>query len=780
MPVQVPRRAVEAYLTADVTSFVGRRRELATIRRMVGEARLISLCGVAGVGKTRLAREAAKQVRRTFSDGVWWVELAPLRDDQLLIGTVATSLGLGDRGSGRLLELLIGHVSDKRMLLILDSCEHVLTGCARLVSTLLEAAPELRVMTTSGVPLHIGGEVVFDVLPLSVPSTDPATPAGSIDGDDAVRLFIERAATAVPGFSVTEKQRNAVVQLCRRLDGIPLAIELAAVRLRSLSVDQVLERLDDRFRLLTGGSKTVIPRQQTMRSAIDWSWHLCSSDERRLWSRLSVFAGAFGLDAVEGVCCDEAISRHDVVDLIASLVDKSIVMRNNEAGPTQYRLLEAIRDYGNFRLVEVGEENFFRRRHGDYYQRLAECIERERFGPDQDEWYAGLWQDRANLQAALSFFLEDAGGSKSVFAMINSIWHYLVFYGVLSEGREWLDRALGKDTEPTVYRANALWVSGELALYQADTEVALSRLHDSADLARRLGDSVTLGRVTESLGGEAMNRGDWPRAISLLQEAIDCYERAGGPVGDRYLAMFRLGWSFVLVGDLDQATVLAERCLEVAEHHRAHSYRPHALWLLGLVRFQRGELDTALTLVRDGLRLERRSGCRWCAALSLELLAWIAAVRGELTYAATVLGAASALWRILATLIWMSPLLAYFRVPCERRLRDGMDEQRYKLALGSGMDLSFDQAIAYALNEKLECSSRSSQADSGGPACLTPRERQVAELVQEGMSNREIAGRLVISQRTAEGHIEHILQKLGFTSRSQIAVWSAANIVKRG
>ncbi|MPY46091.1 AAA family ATPase, partial [Streptomyces phyllanthi] len=379
-------------LPAALTTFVGRRRDIAEIRRRLGAARLLTLTGVGGVGKTRLALEAAAAARKGFADGVWLVDLAPVRDPSAVAGATATALGVPDLGARPVLDQLTGHLARRRALIVLDNCEHLVDACAELAETLLSGAPELRVLATSRRTLGIAGEHVFTVPPLSVP-------------DEAVELLLDRASAIRPEFRVTGTNRDAVTRLCARLDGLPLAIELAASRLRTLTVEQLADRVEDRFALLTGGSRTARPRQRTLRALIDWSYELCGPAERLLWNRLSVFAGGFDLDAAEGVCSGDGVPRHEVLDLLDRLVAQSVVLTTEHEGTARYRMLETIRQYGRERLAEYGadEERRLLRRHRDHFLSLAEHLAADWYGPGQEEALARLRTEHGNLRVALEY-----------------------------------------------------------------------------------------------------------------------------------------------------------------------------------------------------------------------------------------------------------------------------------------------------------------------------------------------------------------------------------------
>ncbi|MET9618586.1 ATP-binding protein, partial [Kitasatospora indigofera] len=376
-------------LPADVTSLVGRRAELAELKRVLEDSRLVTLTGTGGVGKTRLALQVAREVRRAFPDGVFWVSLAEVGEPGLVALTVMDAVGLRTMGP-EVTAGLVNYLRDKRLLLVLDNCEHLVEACADLAAELLPACPGVRVLATSREVLDIAGERTFLVAPLAVPEEDegpdrtPAAGAWTGAVADAMALFADRAAAAVPGFEVTADNAWAVAALCRHLDGLPLAIELAAVRMRALSVEELLQRQDERYELLTRRQRgTPVSRHRSLRATVDWSFELCSPDERLLWARLSVFAGGCDLDAAESVCAREGLTRDAVLDVMAGLVEKSIITREEHHGRARYRMLETIRQYGREQLRSTGEEPELRRRHRDHYLRLAERVQERWFGPGQ-------------------------------------------------------------------------------------------------------------------------------------------------------------------------------------------------------------------------------------------------------------------------------------------------------------------------------------------------------------------------------------------------------------
>ncbi|MGW0842853.1 ATP-binding protein [Streptomyces sp. NPDC002787] len=743
-------------LPAAFTTFVGRRADMAEIRRRLGAARLLTLTGVGGVGKTRLALEVAAAAHKGFADGVWLVDLAPVREPAAVAGVTATALGIPDLSARPVVEQLVDHLAERQCLIVLDNCEHLVDACAGLVDALLSAAPELRVLATSRQTLGISGEHVFTVAPLSVP-------------DEAVRLLRDRAVASRPEFEVTDANRAAVTRLCTRLDGLPLAIELAASRLRTLTVEQVTERLEDRFALLTGGSRAARPRQRTLRALIDWSYELCTPAERLLWNRLSVFAGGFGLDAAEGVGAGDGIERREILDLLDRLVAQSVVLINEREGQPRYWMLETIREYGKERLDESGEEERVRARHGDFYLRLTEGIADGWYGPGQEEGLARLRAEHGNLRATL-----EHSEPQTALALVTALRFHWCADGFLGEGRRWLDRALGAAPEPTVARARALWVAAWAALLQADHPAADRFLAEAGALGAALDDAVVSAYVEGFRGTSALFRGHLTEAVSHYQRAVAAHDAAGDSPGALF-SLFQLAVAQAHTAD-PRAERTGRQVVATAEAHGERWIRSYALWALGHEAWVRGDPESGAALTRDGLDIQQGFDDYVGTALMMELLAWITASRGDHQRAARLLGAVRSLWRHVGTTIAaFGPHLAERHDRCERSVAGSLGEDVYRAALTEGEKHDRPvRAIAYALGTLPE-SAPVTAASGAGP--LTRREREVAALVAQGMSNRRIAAALVLSPRTVDGHVEHILAKLGFNSRTQIAAWVAEHQV---
>jgi predicted ATPase/DNA-binding CsgD family transcriptional regulator len=769
-------------LPADVKSFVGRRRELREARRLLGKSRLLTLVGVGGVGKTQLAIRVASEVRRTFPDGVWLAELAPLEEGDLVPHAVLSALGLRDQSARPPLDTLSDHLADKQLLLLLDNCEHLLDETAILAAKLLSRAGGLRILATSRQFLNVEGEQVMDVPPLPAPDPDRLFAAGSpVTGYEAVSLFADRAAAVVPDFEITAENSAAVGRLCWLLDGIPLAIELAAVHLRSLSVDQILDRLDDRFRLLIRRSNTGPTRHQTLKAAIEWSYDLCSPQERSLWERLSVFSGGFDLEAAENTCSGGEIQRADVYELVAGLVGKSILAREDHGSRMRYQLLETVRQYGRERLAESGEERTLRSLHRDYYLDLAVQAESEFFGPQQAEWFPKLRRDLSNVRVALDFCLSDPARAQEALDAAAALKLYWLYYGLLGEGRQWLTQAMKLDPTPTVIRNKALAVATHVTILQGDTDAARRMRDECAAIAERFGDKSMLAHAMHASGMVTWAQGDLREAIAQLREALRLSLTYGDDAAEGFLDRLFLSMAASLTGDA-RSDAFTQETLDAADEAGAQWCIAWAIWVRGLHEWGAGNIQQATDLFQDALRRNRVLYNEWSFAWCTEALAWTAAAAGQDERAARLLGATQACLKQMGGLGGFN-LFAAAHERCEAQLRENLGEDAYAEALRSGAKLSLEEIIVYALGEEPPVPARAApRSDDAGPAipapetthALTRRERQVAELITEGLSNKQIATKLVIGQRTAESHVENILTKLGFNSRTQIASWLAS------
>jgi len=752
-------------LPAELTSFVGRRRELAETKRLLAQSRLVTLTGMGGVGKTRLAVRAASSMRRAFPDGVWFVPLAELREPAMLPATIATALGLPD-GSTATVAALAEHLEDKRLLLILDNCEHVLHACAVLAAKLLSAAHGVRILVTSRQILRADGEQILTVPPLSVPGDgEGQAPAHA----ESVELFADRAAAVLPGFAVDAGNRDDVVRLCRRLDGVPLAIELAAVRLRVLSLDQVLRRLDNRFRLLTGGSRTALPRQQTLEATVGWSYELCTPQEQAVWRAVSVLPGGFDLDAAETVCAIDGVVPDDVLDLIAALVDKSVLTRRDGTfGRTAwYRMLETVREYGQLKLAESGREPEVRARHVEYCEALAERYHAESFGPAQLDWIHRLRREHAIVRGALEHCVHDPAKVRHATEIAAALWNFWYAGGLLLEGHYWLTRALALDTEATPARARALGVCAFMSAQLGEVAAAGELLDELAALAEQFDDDLLRAAHDQSRGLLRYYTGDATGGRTLLEHALATYRRAGDEP-QAFNTLVLLSSVTFFLADPGGAGY-AEEALSLSVRRRAEWSRSYALWAVAIHAWRAGDHQRATALLREsiGMRLCDRTHL----AFAIGALAWCAVATGQHERAAGLLGAAHTVWRLSGARVAETHSYQAFNDECADRARTAIGAQAYQAAFDAAANAGLEESISFALAEK--AGKPRPVERRGSPGGLTRREREIAELVAEGLSNRAIAARLVIAQRTAETHVENILAKLGFTAGAEIAAWLA-------
>jgi predicted ATPase/DNA-binding NarL/FixJ family response regulator len=775
-----PKRRVVGNLPAELTSFVGRRGEVAEVRRLLSRSRLVTLTGVGGVGKTRLALRAAAELRRAFGDGVWLVQLDQLRDEALVAQAVAGALSLHARSGFSPEAALADYVADRRLLLVLDNCEHLVDAVAKLADQLLRAALGLRVLATSRESLNIAGETVLPVPPLAAPDPRQELTLAQLGQFPAVGLFAERVGQVVPGFAVTGANRAAVAGICHRLEGLPLALELAAARTRVLSAEQIQARLGDRLGLLTRGGRANPARQQTLRASIEWSYELCSQAERLLWARLSVFAGGFGLDAAEGICADDRLAAGDVLDLLAALADKSVLIaEHDESGGVRYRLPETLREYGQERLQESGEYTALRRRHRDWYEELARQADTGWLSRQTADRVARLFREHANVRAAQDFCQAEPGEAEAGLRIAMHVWLFYYFDGgFVSEGRYRLGQALARSPEPTVWRVRGLLLASLLATASGDRDAALPLLEQGTSLARQLDDPATRAFAAYCAAVFCTFGGDLQQAIAHYEDGLEALPAAAVHARQRALLLLNLANAAGLAGDEERAVACHREFVALTGAGCELSHPSHSgywLWVQGLAAWRRGDLDRAAGLQQQSLRLREGLNDLRRSTLCLEALAWIAASGRRYERAAVLLGAAGGLWRSMGTTLDGYGHLVGFQRDCERQARQALGETAFQAAYHRGLEMPAEDAVAYPLQQPPEEPPKKPPAPAvPGGAPLTPRELQVARLLARGRSNKEIAAELVISPRTAEGHVERILTKLGFASRSQIAAWAAS------
>jgi predicted ATPase/DNA-binding CsgD family transcriptional regulator len=805
-------------LLQEPNSFVGRERELDELRRFVHGVRATTLCGSGGIGKTRLALRVLAGLRSEFPDGVWFIELGDLRQPELVVSRVASVIGVDEEPGRPMLETLADALRPRSLLLALDNCEHLIEACANLCHRLLASSPGLRVVATSREPLRVAAESVWLVPPLALPPSAGVGGADDVGSYDAIRLFADRAAAAMPGFSLTPANLAATAAVCRALDGVPLAIELAAAWVRVLSVEQIAARLADRFRLLTTGDRTAPPRQRTLRAAIDWSHDLLSAGEQALLRRLSVFAG-WSLDMAEQVCADEQVGPGEVLDLTASLVGKSLIEVEPEAlGQTRYRMLDTIREYAGARLDAAGETEMMRRRFREYTLRATE-----------EELAIGMAQVPAPWSASVDVFRRydvDAGNVREVLArcladrdaesglrICTAVRPCWIVRGTFAEGADWFDSLLALDTAgvPEAVRGAALTGRAQLAL-AGDPERAEEYATVGLGLSRAAGDGFWEAGALNLLAEAALHAGRADQAAARADEALGVARTAGDAWNEGYALGTRAAAAAHL-GSLREARELGEAALAVmqgidqqwgcartrlglgdlarlrGDHGEARRHYTEALPVLrevsarpeiarclaglGRIAMEQGELAIARDQLAESLRLSRESGSRIGMARGLRAFAALAAHEGRPAEALQLAAAVNALYEAAGM-----PPLAGAQTQRYLDAAAGLGEPEVRRLWALGSCLTGSEAVTLALGGTADVAAGRYQPGATRPdpaalppGALTPREHEVVLLIAAGRTNREIAEELFISPATAARHVANIFAKLGYTSRSQVAAW---------
>lgn len=751
-----------------LTSFVGRRRELDAARACLQQARLVSLVGPGGVGKTRLAEELAVRSARAFRDSVRWIDLAAVRDPDTVPSAAAAALGVTDQSNRPVLDKLAEHTRNRHMLIVVDNCEHLLSAVIALVTSLLAAAPEIRVVTTSREPLGIAGEQTYLLPPLGTPPPGTGYRAVDIAPFEAVTLLVERAHNTVSDFELTDANADAIAQLCRSLDGIPLAVELAASRLRSLSPSQLVERIDRRFALLTGGNRSALPRQQTLRALIDWSYDLCSEDERLLWARLSVFPGSFDLEAAEAVCGFGVLPVDGIVDLLDRLVAKSLVGTDRATEDLRYTQLMTVREYGAELAETSGETADLYRRHRDHYAARAARSAQDWCGSTQREILTNLRIDHPNHIAALDWSLREESSSPTTAEFAVALRYHWIAGGNLADGRTRLERILQHVTDPVRARGDALWVAAWIALIQGDHDAAERHLTECRSLAVTLGDNHLGAHADHWTALHLLFRGRTTEAIGLYESAIAVL-RSHEDTAAVLTASFQLAMAQIYDGRADDALATCKTVLDLSERYGENWNRAYSLWVSSLVHLHQGAPGAGVDAARAALRIQRSYKDKICTALSIEVLAWTCA-GSDPRMSARLFGAADAVWTRLGTDISaFGPHVTDDSRTARQRAVDALGEAEFGKLASAYAGTTIDEAVVFALGE--------AAAEATAPTSVSPltkRELEIAALIAEGLSNRAVAEHLVISPRTVDGHVERILAKLGFGSRTQIAAWVAA------
>ena len=793
-------------------SFVGRARELADLSRLAASMRAVTLCGPGGIGKTRLALRVLAGLTGDFPDGVWFIELGDLRQPDLVVSRVASVIGVDEEPGRPLLETLADALRPRRLLLALDTCEHLIESCARVCHRLLAGSPGLHVLATSREPLRMAAEAVWQVPPLSLPQPGGAETPEELSRYEAIRLFGDRAEAALPGFALDSANVPAVAALCRSLDGVPLAIELAAAWVRVLSVEQILTRLDDRFRLLVSGDRTAPPRQRTLRAAIDWSHDLLDQREQVLLRRLSVLAG-WSLEMAEQICPGGDLPAGEVLDLLAALAAKSLVVVDAAArGPARYRMLDTIREYAAARLAEAGETMMMQHRLRDYALRETERLMRMAMAQVRAPWsvtvetFSRFDADRGNLRQVLSRCLDEADAETGLrmCTVMAPVW---IVRGTFAEGAEWFDSFFGLSGAPVpaAVRGPALVGRAQLAL-ASDPEPAQARAAEGLELCRASGQDFWTAAALNLLTEAALHAGQAEEAAARGDQALAAARRTG----DRWNEGYALGTQAAVAGlrgDLPEAQRLGEAALAImrdidqqwgaartllglaslarvtgdsggAQRRyeealvilRVLNARPEiSRCLAGLGRIATDQGHTALARqhLMESIELSRSTGSRIGMIRGLEAFAALA-VAEQRPDQAVLLAAAAAALRQAAHLPPQSGTLTERCLAAARGLgREAVTRLR---AQGAALDASSAVELALAPPPPPP---GASPAGPGAPGGLTPREREIVALIVQGRSNKAIGEELVISPATAARHIANILLKLGFSSRAQVAAWAA-------
>ncbi len=617
-------------LQLEVTSFIGREGEIEQATAILDRSSLLTLTGPGGVGKTRLGLRLARTLLARFEDGVWLVECGTLTDPDLVLPAVVSVIGLTEPTGRTLLTTIVDHLKGKRLLLVLDDCDRVLAECGELAEALVRACSSVRIVVTSREALGVPGEAVLPIASLRTPQAGSTIRAEDMIAIDACRLFIERARAVEPTFTVTDRNARAVVALCRRLDGMPLAIELAAARVRTLPVEQIAARLNDRFRLLTGGSRTALARHQTLRATIDWSYDLLTEPERAVLRRLSVFAGGATLEAAEAVCAGDGVDALDILDGLGRLVEKSLVFTDPGSAEARFRLLETVREYASGRLVEAGEAEMTARRHRDWYLGMVDEASRAFFqGPEPVEWLRGLDREHDDLHAALEWSLGQPGEGSAGLRMASGLWRYWEIRGHLTEGRALLERAVeGVGGDVSTLRANAFTGAGNMAFMQGDYRAASTFHEASLTLHREMGDRQSVAYAANNLANTAVQLGDHARARTLYEETVAlCRE-----VGDlRGIAFGSINLADVATrqGDLDAALVLHDEVMASVRERGDRWTEAFALDTFAGATSRTGDRETARSLHVEALAILEELGDRRGVARVLTHLAELALTDGD-------------------------------------------------------------------------------------------------------------------------------------------------------
>jgi non-specific serine/threonine protein kinase len=747
-------------LAAELNTFIGRDQELLEIRRLLAITHTVTITGPGGIGKSRLSLRAAHSLAELFPDGVWMLELAELDSPDLLPDALSHALQVHERPDMETTDALVEYLEGRRLLLVLDNCEGLIDACHKLVLSIVSRAPGVRVLCTSRQRLGVAGESIVVLSPL--------------DGDVALQLLVERASAVAPDYALSDDNRTAAIDLCRRLDGMPLAIELAAARLASMTTADLLERLDDRFRLLAAAPSGHSRRHQALHATVEWSHDLLGDEERILWRRVSIFAGSFGIDGAESVCSGDGLERERVLDLLGSLVDQSILTMGHSRGRGRYRLLETMRLYGAERLRAAGEETALARRHARWCQSLLSGGDFISFRDnDQAELLEVVDSEWANIEAALEFCAASPPDAPIGLQTAAAMWPHFLVRGRLRSGISHIARLLPLVPEPTVERAMALWAQGLLTAVMGDQD----RAFDAFDAARAVGEHLAGAReltyASLGLGLVHMWRGELDEGIETIVAAREALRALDEPMGVG-MCLFFIASAHAVIGQFTEAVTEASAAIEISEQSDDFFLRAMAYNTLGIAEYMRGDVAAAEQRLTAAIRFADRMGNRGAIVTAIEGLAWVAAASGRPERSAQLIGLAAAVRHDLgyvANSFWDNERE---RVAAEVRTTMG---DAFEPAYAQGFALDLPAGLAFALGGPLPDPApvTTDVARADDPFALTAREMEVARLVAGGLSNPAIAADLFVSVATVKTHVSHILRKLQLDSRVQLASWVAAN-----
>lgn len=748
-------------LPIPLTRFVGRERERAEVARLVAANRLVTLVGAGGVGKTRLAIEVAAELAASFADGADLIDLSAVSDPALLPSAVARGLGLEERRGTGLEERMLRVLRGQHRLLVVDNCEHLRPACADLVTMVLGSCPWVVALATSRQSLQVPGEVTWRVPSLTFPWPERSPAVADMEGFEAVALLLARARAADPGLRVGPAEAAAVTSICFVLDGIPLALELAGARAGAMSLREIAERLTGCFELL-GRSGIGPARHQTLRASVEWSHQLLSEPERLLFRRLAVFVGGWPLEAAEAVCALPPLSGGQIAGLLAALVDKSLVQVGHTLAGSQYRLLEVIRAYAGERLAESGEASQMAAQHGGYYVQLAEQAGTEMLGPSLLAWAHRLDQQAGNLRAARSWCAEDPARAGLSLRLAAGLWNYWHTRGQLREAAGWLQDALGRGGGPERARAAALSALGAIASFQGQQERAIDLLTASIECAQRCGYQHAQGRAWTHLsqayalsGDAAAAAGSCERALAIARQAGDAWVEGS--------ALFRFGIAKALAGDIATAKLLAAQSIGVFPRTGDRRLRGYGQIVLADCLTREGNAAQAVEVLRDAVAFFEALPERWALLRAASLLAEAFGAQGDWPRTAILLGVVDA----LSDRTGGQPFT---------HTQNGLDVLRARARdrLGAALDTAAQAGRLLGRGDQISTALWPATGHERGQAArgslpLTTRERQIAELIAQGLTNKQIAARLVIAERTVDTHVGRILAKLGCASRAQVA-----------